>query len=584
MTDIDNNNILVNDNNNLINSNNILVNNNNIPVNDNNNLINSDNILVNNNNIPVNSNNNLINSNNNLGIDILDNPNNNGGDNEDFTNDEVTSYEENDYTTNLWTLIEDAMVKGNFQDLEYGLTSMQEILTEPTDIEQSLIYVLNLAFRHGHADAIPMIIAVWAAANVDEDYAPTATMVFLYKDLLPGFFPFYAKVFTEWTYEWHMTNLLVLNNDEGTQMACERIHQAYGDQPLEVYKNVLYEVRLRKDGLLPYNVYIEEFIGNIMSLSKNGEYAEIPEWIIYIEGEIPSHEQWVETLPILGDVDFVIPNADEAAQLIIDNLKIQNNIPPEAESQAYDDLYATLSGASLKTRIALIAPFVKVPNELRLFDDEEMFRILGPSFPLAGDNYLDSRSQNPCARFGGCRAMLCFEYENNDGYGEVLLEDVDSTGLYAMLEWYTGACDFCRKKIRAKHHAVRMPMDTGGWLGCYCSFKCIRNDIVKPNPIREPLVDIFENQYRKYGIYDRTWPNFNPNQESNPLFSDIQDSGTFSKILRSVEAGNQGLVYMPIFQTAQNQTKTAIELSTERTEIQEIPMEIPIETLKILPQ
>ena len=60
---------------------------------------------------------------------------------------------------------------------------------------------------------------------------------------------------------------------------------------------------------------------------------------------------------------------------------------------------------------------------------------------------------------------------------------------------------------------VRMPVEGGGWLGCYCSWKCVRDDIPEQDEgivelldtsgIRNFLVDYFENKIREIGVYDR---------------------------------------------------------------------------------
>jgi len=43
--------------------------------------------------------------------------------------------------------------------------------------------------------------------------------------------------------------------------------------------------------------------------------------------------------------------------------------------------------------------------------------------------------------------------------------------------WFTGNCDNCLKKIKKMEYAVRKPIFTGGWNGCFCSFKCVLDKI-----------------------------------------------------------------------------------------------------------
>ena len=101
--------------------------------------------------------------------------------------------------------------------------------------------------------------------------------------------------------------------------------------------------------------------------------------------------------------------------------------------------------------------------------------------------------------------MLCIHFENVGDDGEVRDEEIEINGNYDMLEWFTGSCDLCKKKIRSKHHAVRMPMTSGGWDGCYCSWSHVRQDVVDKKGIIPKLIDAYEKDVKKIGIYDRGW-------------------------------------------------------------------------------
>lgn len=70
--------------------------------------------------------------------------------------------------------------------------------------------------------------------------------------------------------------------------------------------------------------------------------------------------------------------------------------------------------------------------------------------------------------------------------------------------WFTGCCNECNSKIRNISYAVRFPLEKGGWLGCYCSFECIRKS--PPVGINENIDIIMTSvidTLQKDGIFDR---------------------------------------------------------------------------------
>jgi hypothetical protein len=72
-----------------------------------------------------------------------------------------------------------------------------------------------------------------------------------------------------------------------------------------------------------------------------------------------------------------------------------------------------------------------------------------------------------CQSFGGCRMMLCVCYDKLID-GDVVDDNPD---------WFSGHCLECGLSIRSRSHAVRIPMIEGGWIGCFCTFKCAKRNI-----------------------------------------------------------------------------------------------------------
>jgi len=136
-------------------------------------------------------------------------------------------------------------------------------------------------------------------------------------------------------------------------------------------------------------------------------------------------------------------------------------------------------------------------------ENKQLNQWYGPANPLLfGMNISDTKHHN-CLKYGGCRMFLC----NHDNKNENLQI---KPGKYS---WFSGKCDMCLNKIEKYHHAVRRPLITGGWSGCYCCFDCVRNFYISlfhyENTDTENYatysfgIDYFEDKILQDGIQDR---------------------------------------------------------------------------------
>lgn len=91
--------------------------------------------------------------------------------------------------------------------------------------------------------------------------------------------------------------------------------------------------------------------------------------------------------------------------------------------------------------------------------DLEVFRAFGPV-----------NSQHTCAGGDGCdrhldcRMLVCCAYEGEDDSG-------------SLSDWFIGYCQRCDRLVDSRRYAVREPLVRGGWHGCYCSWKCVEEDV-----------------------------------------------------------------------------------------------------------
>jgi hypothetical protein len=203
---------------------------------------------------------------------------------------------------------------------------------------------------------------------------------------------------------------------------------------------------------------------------------------------IPKFERWISKSPE-EDAKYILSIASEDADL-------------DALYEQVLNKFKTMSDNSRENLITSINNNNKI---LLLSLDEHIYGVLGPCLVFPGAYDLRNE-KDPCSIYGGCRMMTCYENENIDSEtGEPIYENVIKGNHFKDLEWFTGQCNNwdCNKKIEKKHYAVRMPIETGGWMGCYCSFKCVKGDIEELNFTRLKLADNFEKMHVSVGIYDR---------------------------------------------------------------------------------
>ena len=68
--------------------------------------------------------------------------------------------------------------------------------------------------------------------------------------------------------------------------------------------------------------------------------------------------------------------------------------------------------------------------------------------------------------YGGCRMFTCMHFETDEN---------DETPD----DWFTGVCDQCMINIPNKIYAVRRPLYGGGWVGCFHSWDCVQDYLVR---------------------------------------------------------------------------------------------------------
>jgi len=245
------------------------------------------------------------------------------------------------------------------------------------------------------------------------------------------------------------------------------------------------------------NYIMTGYLDDLIAKLEKG-VAEVPEWII--PGWRSSEElkrsirppkmltHWEGTLE--DDVEYLLGIAqEEDTGVDLEDLRAQ------ILRNMQDDVERGEVMVSLKNNQALI--------DLRW--DEETFRVYGACLQVPNGVTLAVSSKDPCQCRGGCRVMTCYQHENWDPVTETVLfeEPTEEQGALSALEWFEGECQNCYRVIRKKCYAVRLPIESGGWRGCYCSFRCLREQTEPARDVRHRMINWFEDMYSRFGVYDR---------------------------------------------------------------------------------
>jgi len=230
------------------------------------------------------------------------------------------------------------------------------------------------------------------------------------------------------------------------------------------------------------NSIAENAILSLIS-TKTG-YAEVPPWIINIAGSDEEfidievnklytteiEKEYIYTLPY--ENELIVPkvstntytqmNNDELVDILLKRKRISIN--QEEYQISRDHMLNKITTMNSEELDKLKKKTSKNAYLSTLQDDPSYFNILGPANPFSGSELLITEDE--CNKYGGCRMFFCRcrEHYNEEDDEEIFDDNLD---------WFLGYCMYCRRKIRNRYHAVRIPYVSGGWRGCYCSIDCL---------------------------------------------------------------------------------------------------------------
>lgn len=282
--------------------------------------------------------------------------------------------------------------------------------------------------------------------------------------------------------------------------ACDKAVKVFG---IPTVDNLEYFYNLTKNE----NGAIADYFAFI--LRQIGKFAEIPDWVYNPSDGMPVKVSDV-TLPMESDI--AIPDyepdtkyqisIEDTVDLILKNSDIvlyDKNTGEEIsslgdgikESEVKESLIKRLTELNELGKLNMMQEYGYIKQMETLQDDEELFRLLGPVCPITGADLEDMK-------YGGERMFISNKFVYDDG--------TEDTDIYITTSWFLGYCEYCNLRLRRKYHAVRQPLIDGGWIGCFCSWQCVKDKASKvdfTDEITPNLCDEFEEELKEFGVYDR---------------------------------------------------------------------------------
>ena len=428
--------------------------------------------------------------------------------------------------------ISDAITIGLTEELKKYIDDLPVDLLDEDIQKKVFVYLMKKALKSPLGlGASNIIIQRWIDSDI-ENNPPSSPVYFLMqtdidKDIIYNM----VRSLENWDYVNYVIELIHQDSSPEVEMAIDRLNDIYGTQTQDVYQLLLAQIVKQNKEEGTYNHVIKRKLENM--LDKSSDYAPIPPWVKNYYGEPLISEEDLE-LEIDDDLTLegIIPSSAEAADMVLKQLKETPLVSeafkkyakkPSKSGKEIDEEYsfscpmvtpeqrkyieknlseirktfiASYNSASVKEKVRLLGNLIEDISEDLLRKDEKIFRIFGPTNPVYGQVIIDP--ENDSAKYGGCRMLTCIEFENEDEFGII-----DEENPYTNIEWFTGNCEYCHKKIAKKIYALRRPLTFGGWKGTFCSFKCLRDVVPFNDLLNHAIINQIEQQLSEIGIQDR---------------------------------------------------------------------------------
>ena len=318
-----------------------------------------------------------------------------------------------------------------------------------------LAVLLKSAIAVANVDAVRVIVSIFDVARITSDPVTAVTNLFLNPELDIEMLRHITSCFPEKVPFDYYVDLVNMGDDLGALKAASAMLTVFPD-----LSNTEWSMLFK----LTENFEDEEYENQLLraffeaKLKETGDFAAKPQYVKnFKEVELPAYPE-------------CIPAPHEAIELIISKFDLPETENEDDSNIIHSSLVSEYSIATAEHKIRLLEGVATMES----FDDSALFREYGPVNTIYSVTSEPREPEDVCGKHGGCRMLLCTEFEILDGFGAqadcMSIEEHQNTK-----DWYRGKCDVCNSKIHARHCAVRLPLKQGGWQGCFCSLKCLTN-------------------------------------------------------------------------------------------------------------
>ena len=388
--------------------------------------------------------------------------------------------------------ISDALGNIDHPELKMYLDQFEiEKTWEQEQFRTACIQMLEVARSVNNMIGAKMIIRKYESKNERQELVPLLTDLYLWDESTVEILRFMAKTYPDEKFFWHVVNLINVGDVQEILQACVRLDAVFPKQSADVYRGLAKAAEENRRVLLSKWLHAKE--------SDTEEPAAVPEWVRpfnFDPKDLPSTLSLV--IPNPPDPNYKLPDAATAATMILAYNRLYS-IEPSNYDVAHTTLKNTYEIATEDQKKKMMANIFKYRYMQELEDNENYFRLLGPAHAMASFN--SANINHPCLKYGGCRMFICQHH--------VEFEDSDEVGFPD--DWFIGKCMYrkCQKIIESRVHAIREPVRSGGWFGCFCSAEHLTAFMdeenggyqVDPNQLVE-VQEIVED-LKRIGIQDR---------------------------------------------------------------------------------
>lgn len=348
--------------------------------------------------------------------------------------------------------------------------------------ETLLSTFLSVCATYGRVNAVDIVLDAWKVIYPPEEKIQILSKLFLINQINLPTLAFVILSHKDFTYVELMDDLIAEDSSPEIITACNKADQIFGPQPYETYK-IIHEHAYELD-----NERVDEYA--IERMEEHAPYAPLPSWVKNFTNQPLVSEDDLMKEVEETEVPFEVPTDEEAVELLTKGLGYLGISVGDLD-RAKEYLLEKLSVSTRQEKIEMLKPVMENQANTILSSDNRLYQIFGPSNPLVDQ---DLTLNTPSSKYGGCRMFLCDVFDYNDEFDYV--ED-----------WYSGICENCHLKIRHRWHALRRPRPHGGWVGSFCSWKCVRESVhwegQEPDLLTHEMINIFEKKTNEIGIQDR---------------------------------------------------------------------------------